>query len=156
MPDDKPRRTRASRGKSLGYAVFGFLVGGLTLVFAAQIFAQAFWPEVPEAEVACTNALQDLSRALQRARQSASVQADERAKLEAFRRGLLPEWEQRPAMERECGASAHRAAARDLVRLRFLEEQRARTAAGELTELRRRTEQQLRQLSRATARESHP
>lgn len=154
MPGDKPTPPSHRRARTLGYGAFGVLVGGITLVFATQILEQTFWPPSPPAEVSCPKTLQDMWQALARARQSASEHTEERAKLAAFRSGLLPEWGQRVALERACDATPQAALARHLIRLRFLEEQRARTGSGELTQLRELTQRQLEQLGEAER--AHP
>ncbi len=157
MPGEDSSGRRQTRGRTLGYAAFGLIVGALTAIFSTQILFQVFAPEGADAEVSCPQTIRHLWGSLNRARQSAVTQSDEQAGLAAFRASLLPEWRLLPALESGCGEkSPYRDLTRALVRLRYLEERGVRSDSGELVRERAAVSQLLASLPAPAADASQP
>lgn len=149
MSGDESERGSKARGKAFGMALFGILVGGITLVFSVQILRQTFAPVAPPTELRCPEALTSLWAALSRARQSAAEQAGELASVESFRRGLVPEWALAPHLERLCaGDPQQQRGAQALLRLRYAEESAVRFGSRELSVRRRQVADLVSELSK--------
>jgi hypothetical protein len=139
MPDDKPSTDFSRRGRTFGMVVFGLIVGGLTAIMSTQIILEVFWPKRPELTVSCEQALGDMWKALQRARQSAVGQETATDSVRAFRSGLLPAWTLQASVENQCGTDGGWGeATKELFALRYAEERFARLGGQDLHRLRSR------------------
>jgi hypothetical protein len=140
MAEGEPREeTARRRGRRAGIAVFALVVTAFTAVCTAQILLQVWAPRVVPTTVGCEAGLRGLIMAVDRARREASEETGgERAAVARFRRALLPEWEQRPALSKEC--RSNKALARGLRQidwLRYAEEHAVRYEAVDVAKLRR-------------------
>jgi hypothetical protein len=125
------------RGRRIGLIVFVVLATGFTSVCAVQIIQQVWFPTSPSSEQSCRQGLRELIQALGRARELAARTSGERAALDAFRRGLMPEWNR--SLAEACRASPELARALgDLEELRYAEEHAVRHEAFDLAARRQR------------------
>jgi hypothetical protein len=128
-------------GRRAGTAAYGLLVGGFTVVCAAQIIYQVWGPsEDPEAAADCWAGVERLVLAVRRARQAGEAQTGgERAAITRFREALRPEWDCRPSVGRACqGDGAALRALADADRFRYAEEHAIRYESLDLVRRRRR------------------
>jgi hypothetical protein len=127
----------AALGRTLGIAVFAFLMAGFTVVCSVQICLQVWAPRIEPAPFDCSAGTLALAEAVDTARLAAADEADEQAALAKFRGALEPIWKYRPALGRSCasspGALRH---LRAIDRLRYAEEHAVRYAAVDLAERR--------------------
>ncbi len=123
--------SRAERvGRRVGLAVFGIVVVVFCTVSSVQILRQVFWPEIASEAAACRPGIVRLSDALDRARKSASAVQGERAAIDAFRRGLEPEWAQLSGIRSQCASDPEALKTLEKVKvLRFAEERHVRLQA---------------------------
>ena len=138
---EKPEKTPAQRlGSRAAIAVYGLLVSAFVGICSVQILAVVWFPEEPANAATCREGLRGLVTALDRARSAAAQESKgEQAALETFRRGLLPEWGERPGLERRCGTDAQaRKLLRELDQLRYAEEHAVRYVEVDLGPRRRR------------------
>ena len=129
------------RGRRAGTALYAVVVGGFTVVCAAQIIFQVWGPrDGPPAPVDCRTGVKRLVLAVRRARQAGEAETGgERAAVTRFREALRPEWDWRPALGRAC--QGDRKALRALGatdRLRYAEEHAVRYESVDLARRRRR------------------
>jgi hypothetical protein len=129
------------RGRRAGLTVHALLLGGFTVVCAAQIIYQVWGPhQGPPAPVDCRAGVERLVSAVQRARLAGEAETGgERAAVTRFRRALRPEWDWRSSLERRC--QRDRLAVRLLAeteRLRYAEERAVRCESVDLARRRRR------------------
>lgn len=131
----------ARRGRRAGLGLYFALMVVFTAICSLQIIRQA-WAEPPSAGPAqCDEGLVSLALAVERGRLLASAVPGERPTMEAFRRGLLPEWSSSGAVRTACrkaGGSSGEERFDEVERLRFAEERALRYEAPELADLRRR------------------
>lgn len=148
MSGDEPERDSKARGRTFGMSLFGIVVGGITLIFSVQILRQTFAPVAPSTELTCPELVTNLWAALSRARQSAAGEPSELASVSAFRRGLVPEWELAPHLDRLCaGEPRQLRTATALLRLRYAEESAARFGSRELSSARNQVADLVNELS---------
>ena len=127
----------AQLGRTLGIAVFAFLVAGFTVVCSVQICLQVWSPHIEPAPFDCSAGTLALADAVDTARVAAADEPDEQAALAKFRGALAPIWKYRPALGRSCGSSTEaREHLRAIDRLRYAEEHAVRYAAVDLAERR--------------------
>jgi hypothetical protein len=121
---------RANRiGRRLGNVLFALLIGTFTLVCSAQVLSQGFSAAAgPFESIDCQSGLKSLARALHRAREATTTTGqNERARLERFRTSLLPEWQSRDVVQRQCASDTWgKQAYFQIERLRWAEEQAVR------------------------------
>lgn len=124
-------------GRTLGIAVFAFLVAGFTVVCSVQICLQVWAPRVEPAPFDCSAGTLALADAVDAARLAAADEPDEQAALDKFRGALEPIWKYRPALSHSCASSREaRQHLRAIDRLRYAEEHAVRYAAVDLAERR--------------------
>ena len=128
------RSARSQRlGRTLGIAVFAFLVAGFTAVCSVQICLQVWAPHVEPAPFDCSAGTLALADAIDAARLAAADEPDEHAALDKFRGALEPTWRYRPALGQSCGSNTEAARhLRAIDRLRYAEEHAVRYAAVDL------------------------
>lgn len=149
------RDRAARRGRRLGIIAFTIPVAGITAIWTAQIIRQVWFPDPgppgPRPEVACRQAVLQLTSAVARARQAAAQEpGGERMALQRFRAALVPEWRGRTQVGSVCsGDKLAEDALERLDALRYAEEHAVRYEAVALAEQRRRTDAIARELSGA-------
>ena len=129
------------RGRRAGIAVYSLLVGGFTVVCAAQIIGQVWGrPEPSVLAVTCREGTSSLIAAIRRSQKAAQAETrGERAAVTRFRAELQPEWGRRAAVVERCrGDRPALRALREIDRLRYAEEHAVRYEAVELARRRRR------------------
>jgi len=136
------RRERHRRiGRRAGIAVFTFIFAGATAWWTVQILTTV-WGSAPPSDLGCVPGTEALERAIARARWvyvSQSGDETERAALARYRSALLPEWNERKAVEAACRGNAQGAKRlKDVVALRYAEEHAVRYESLGLSPLRRR------------------
>lgn len=116
-------------------------MAGATLIWTVEIL-QTVWGTAPPSPAGCAGGTASLERAVERARLAYATQAggeDERAALARYRGALLPEWDERKAVEAACaGDAAGRKRLKDVIALRYAEEHAVRYESLGLAPLRRR------------------
>jgi hypothetical protein len=121
---------RAHRiGRRLGNVLFTALIGTFTLVCSVQVLKQGFFAEHGNFDSAdCRSGLRSLAESLRRARETtAFASQNERARLEQFRASLLPEWQDRDEILRQCSNDPWgKQAYHQIERLRWAEEHAVR------------------------------
>lgn len=121
------------------------IVAGFILLAAGNVTYQVWAPvfrSYPPMD--CRGGLSELARAIDRARQAASIfsEAGEDAALAQFRSALSPEWDRHDAIASACGRDRELASLLDVVeRLRYAEERAVRREVSDLAPLRRRVAQ---------------
>jgi hypothetical protein len=128
-------------GQRAGLALYALIVGGFTVVCAAQIIYQVWGPhEGLPAPVDCRTGIKCLVLAVRRARQAGEAETGgERAAVTRFREALRPEWDWRAALGRACqGDRVALRALGDTDRLRYAEEHAVRYESVDLARRRRR------------------
>jgi hypothetical protein len=127
----------AQLGRTLGTAVFAFLVAGFTVVCSVQICLQVWAPRVVPAPFDCSAGTLALADAVDAARIAAADEPDEQAALAKFRGALADTWKYRPALGRSCASNTKALRhLRAIDRLRYAEEHAVRYAAVDLAERR--------------------
>jgi hypothetical protein len=127
----------AQLGRTLGIAVFAFLVAGFTVVCSVQICLQVWAPRIEPAPFDCSAGTLALADAVDSARLAAADEPDEQAALAKFRGALASTWRYRPALGRSCASSPEASRhLRAVDRLRYAEEHAVRYAAVDLAERR--------------------
>ena len=136
-----PLQRRRLIGRRVGIGVFSAIFAGATLLWTIQILTTV-WGTAPPSPAGCARGTTDLQLALERARDSYARLAgdeDERAALTRYRNALLPEWEQRKAIEAACrDDAAGKKRLKDVIALRYAEEHAVRYESLGLAPLRRR------------------
>lgn len=130
------------RGRRAGLIAYAVVVGGFTVVCAAQIIYQVWGPRAgPRAPVDCRIGVERLVTAVRRARKAGEAETGgERAAVTRFRAALRPEWDGRAALGRACqGDRVALRALGDTDRLRYAEEHAVRYESVELARRRRVT-----------------
>lgn len=141
MSEAPKRLTPAQRmGKRIAIGFYGLIVSSFVVISSLQILDVVWFPKEPPSAASCREGLKGLVTSLGRARSAAAREkGGERAALEVFRRELLPEWGQRPGLEKRCSSDR---AARDLLaeldQLRYAEEHAVRYVEVDLGPRRRR------------------
>jgi hypothetical protein len=136
---DRLERARRN-GRRAGILAYGVIVGGFTVVCAAQIINQV-WGSRPasSSSVDCRAGVRGLIAAVRRSRHAARIEtAGERAAVDRFRAALRPEWTTRNDLAQHCKDDrlALRAL-REVDRLRFAEEHAVRYESVDLARRRR-------------------
>jgi hypothetical protein len=127
----------AQLGRTLGIAVFAFLMAGFTVVCSVQICLQVWAPRVEPAPFDCSAGTLALVDSIDAARLAAADEPDEQAALTKFRGALVSTWKYRPALGRSCASSAEALRhLRAIDSLRYAEEHAVRYAAVDLAERR--------------------
>jgi hypothetical protein len=129
------------RGRRAGLAIYTIVVGGFTIVCAAQIIYQVWGPaDDTPAPIDCRTGVTRLVSAVRRARQAGERETrGERAAVARFREALRPEWDWRASVGRACrGDRAALRALGDTDRLRYAEEHAVRYESVDLARRRRR------------------
>jgi hypothetical protein len=128
-------------GRRAGVAIFTTIFAGATLLWTIQILTTV-WGTAPPSPEGCAGGTASLERAVDRARKAhaaVAVDDDERAALSRYRSALLPEWEQRKAVEAACETDeAGKMRLKDVIALRYAEEHAVRYESLGLAPLRRR------------------
>ncbi|MBN1608932.1 MAG: hypothetical protein JW940_20060 [Polyangiaceae bacterium] len=120
---------------------YTIVVGGFTVVCAAQIIYQVWGPrEGTPPPVDCHTGVKRLVLAVRRARHAGETEArGERAAVARFRDALRPEWDWRASLGRTCqGDRTALRALGDTDRLRYAEEHAVRYESVDLARRRRR------------------
>jgi hypothetical protein len=126
---------RAQRtGRRIGNVLFALLIGTFTVVCSAQVLYQGFSSKSSNAVTDCRTGLSNLVQSLHRARLATrAVSQNERSRLDAFRSTLLPEWQYRDQVQRQCASDAWgKQAYYQIERLRWAEEHAVRYESFEL------------------------
>ena len=127
----------AQLGRTLGIAVFAFLVAGFTVVCSVQICLQVWAPRIEPAPFDCSAGALALADAIDAARLAAADEPDEQAALAKFRGALTSTWKYRPALGQSCASSTEALRhLRAIDSLRYAEEHAVRYAAVDLAERR--------------------
>jgi hypothetical protein len=137
----RPARSRGRRiGRRIGLALFAAFVSVPTLIWTFQIMRALFFPPLGPAFASCESGLRGLLQALERARVAGrSEELGERESMDRFRAALLPEWNQRPALEAQCRTSTTDGERlRSIDALRYAEEHAVRYEATALAGQRQR------------------
>ena len=141
----------AQLGRTLGIAVFAFIMAGFTIICSVQICLQVWAPRVEPAPFDCSAGTLALADAVDVARLAAADEPDEQAALAKFRGALAPTWKFRPALGRSCATSAEaREHLRAIDRLRYAEEHAVRYAAVDLAERRNEVKRLVKTLQSST------
>ncbi|HEX2730674.1 MAG TPA: hypothetical protein VHM70_03685 [Polyangiaceae bacterium] len=133
----EPAQTQSRTGRRVGIAVFSLIVGGITAVLSIEIICSAFAPPVPSA-VSCSEQVRQLWDSLLQARRSAQLELSEEAALERFRAQLGGRWQTLPEVHGACSSPTERDLLRQLLQLRFEEENSVRYEARGLAQSRDR------------------
>ena len=137
----RPARSRGRRiGRRIGLALFAAFVSVPTLIWTFQIMRALFFPPLGLRFASCESGLRGLLQALERARVAGrSEEVGERESMDRFRAALLPEWNQRPALDAQCRSSATDGERlRSIDALRYAEEHAVRYEATALAGQRQR------------------
>ncbi len=135
------QRTQRGPLKQAMLIFFGLIAAALAVASAWQILAKAFEAADRKYADGCNAGTARLYSALVRAKDvAANSEAGERSALPAFRKALLPEWNDDKRIRRACridSSLAERNAFRAVELLRYAEERAVRFEAVDLSRLRR-------------------